>query len=225
MVMLGTAGMALISVRNIVQFGLLAVPLLALHLSQPWNQGLGRRPFVQRFAVSARTGVALPYILASLVSLLGLALAQGRVAGRQLVPEGFVAERFPVDAVTWARNRKVQGRMFHEFIWGGYLLYAWPEMKVFIDGGSDFYGGEFIRAHRHVVNIQPGWRDSLAAWDIDLALVATGGPLTSELLLDDGWQPVYCDRTAVMLQRTGGGLDSVPHTGCAAVSAESGAGR
>lgn len=225
MVMLGTAGMALISVRNIVQFGLLAVPLLALHLAPPWNQWMGRRPFVQRFAARARTGVTLPYILTSLVLLSGLALAHGRVAGRQLVPEGFVAERFPVDAVAWARSRNVHGRMFHEFIWGGYLLYAWPEMKVFIDGGSDFYGGEYIRAHRHVVNIQPGWRDSLAVWEIELALVATGGPLTSELLLDDGWQPVYCDRTAVMLQRAGGVLDTVPRSDCTAVTAASVAGR
>ena len=37
-----------------------------------------------------------------------------------------------------ARAEKLQGRIFHDFIWGGYLLYAWPEQKVFIDGGTDF---------------------------------------------------------------------------------------
>ncbi|HEX9900871.1 MAG TPA: hypothetical protein VGC81_16715, partial [Candidatus Methylomirabilis sp.] len=95
----------------------------------------------------------------------------------------------------------------------------------FIDGGSDFYGGEFLRAHRHVVNLQPGWRDSLAVWRIELALLATGGPLASELLHETGWRPVYCDQTAVLLDRGGTVLDSVPRAGCVAAPSDSVAGR
>jgi hypothetical protein len=157
--------------------------------------------------------------------LIWLTLSHGRLGGRQIIAEGFKLERFPVDAVRWGRDHQLHGRMFHEFIWGGYLLYAWPEMKVFIDGGSDFYGGEFLRAHRHVVNIQPGWRDSLDVWRIDLALVANGGALASELLRDPDWSPGYCDGTAVLLHRAGTAGDSVPRAGCHIARADSLAGK
>jgi hypothetical protein len=115
--------------------------------------------------------------------------------------------------------------MFHEFMWGGYILYAWPEQKVFIDGGSDFYGGEFLRATRHVVSLQPGWRDSLNAWKIDRALLANGGALTSELLHSPQWTPVYCDRTAVFLLRAPAAIDSLPRARCRTEPLESVAGR
>ena len=225
MVVLGTAGMALISSRNIVQFGLLAVPLLTLSLTEPWRRRTGRVGFVQRFGASARTGVAWPYVGLATVLLVVLALSHGRVGGRQLVAADFKPERFPVDAVAWARSNQAPGRMFHEFIWGGYILYAWPEQKVFIDGGSDFYGGEFLRATKHVMSLQPGWRDSLDVWKIDRALLATGGALTSELLHSPNWAPVYCDRTSVFLLRAPAAMDSLPRGRCEAEPSESVAGR
>jgi hypothetical protein len=89
-------------------------------------------------------------------------------------------------------------------------------MKVFIDGGSDFYGGELLRTHRDIVNLQPGWRDSLDAWRIDLTLTATGRAFTEELLREPGWVPRFCDSTAVLLSRNGAitGPDSIPRSSC-----------
>jgi hypothetical protein len=106
-----------------------------------------------------------------------------------------------VAVVEQARAEGLTGRLFHEFIWGGYLLWAWPEQKVFIDGGSDFYGGDLLRAHRHVVNIQPGWADSLDVWRIDLVLVPTLGPMGAELAREPGWRVWQADSTATLFQR------------------------
>ena len=81
---------------------------------------------------------------------------------------------FPVAAVADARQAHLTGRIYSEFIWGGYLLYAWPEQKVFIDGGTDHYGQDLVQEHLRLASLMPGWRDVLTRWDISLALLATG---------------------------------------------------
>ena len=61
--------------------------------------------------------------------------------------------------------------MFHEFAWGGYLVFAWPEQRIFIDGGTDFFGEDLFKEYSRVKQRQPGWRDVLKRWDISLALL------------------------------------------------------
>ncbi len=200
-VVAGNLAMALVSQRNIIFFALTAVPLLALDLASAWERRVGGRPFAQRFAASARSGVTIPYALVVLLALGGLTLARGTVGGLQVVREGFNPARFPVDIVREARRDRLEGRLFHEFVWGGYLLHAWPEQRVFIDGGSDFYGGAHLESHRAVIGLVPGWRDSLLAWEIDRALLRSDGPLASELAREPGWQVWGCDSTAALLTR------------------------
>lgn len=218
-VLLGTAGMALISQRNIVQFGLIAGPLLALDQNAFWKRRVGGGRFAANFAAAARTGVTWPWVTAGTVLLAALAMAQGRIGSTQIVAAGFDPVRFPVGAVAKARQDGVRGRIFNEFPWSGYILYQWPEMKVFIDGGSDFYGGSLLRTFLRITDLQPGWRDSLDAWSIELTMTAPGTPLTEELLREPGWTARYCDSTAVLLSRRGAitGVDSVPRTSCHAV--------
>ncbi len=75
-------------------------------------------------------------------SLVGLVLLTAgalnrRRAGRMHSPEVFPVRR----SSTCRRSGFVPpGPVYNEFIWGGYLLYAWPEVPVFIDGQTDFYG-------------------------------------------------------------------------------------
>ena len=216
MVILGTLGMALISQRNIVQFGLIAVPLIALDQNTYWKRRIGASRFATNFGAAAKTGVTWPWVAVVTALLLGLAVSRGRIGDRELIPDGFSPVRFPVRAVAAARESGVQGRIFNEFIWSGYILSEWPEMKVFIDGGSDFYGGELLRTHRDIVNLQSGWRDSLDAWRIDLTLTATGRAFTEELLREPEWIPRFCDSTAVLLSRNGAitGPDSIPRSSC-----------
>ena len=201
-VILGNVGMALMSQRNIVLFALTAVPLMALDFAPWWNDTVGKSAFVGRFASNARTGVTIPYLGLTLAVLALLAVNHGRLAGHQVLADRFSTKRFPVEAVDRARSAGLRGRLFHEFVWGGYLLLAWPEQKVFIDGGTDFYGGELLRAHRHVVNLQPGWRDSLDVWRIDLVLVRSDGAMAGELAGESKWRSWYTDSTATMFRRT-----------------------
>jgi len=200
-VLLGNTAMALISQRNIVLFALLSIPLLALDLAPWWDDTVAGSAFVRRFASNARTGATVPYVGLTLAVLALLAINHGRLAGHQVLADQFSAKRFPVQAVHRARSAGLQGRLFHEFIWGGYLLYSWPEQKVFIDGGTDFYGGALMRAQRSIINVQPGWRDSLDTWHIDMALLRSDGAMAAELGREPAWALWYRDSTAVLLRR------------------------
>ena len=123
----------------------------------------------------------------------------GRVARFQVVPDQVSHEKFPVDVVARARADGATGRLFHDFIWGGYLLHAWPEQKVFIDGGTDFYGDALMYTYINTSDLGRGWQDSLARWDISKVLMPTGSGLLLELATENGWAIEYCDATATML--------------------------
>jgi hypothetical protein len=200
LLVLANIAFSLISQRNIELFALVAVPLLALTYDAEWRAlpALRRAKEVfQREHEGMHGGVAAAICALLLV---GVALAGGRVAGVEVVPDRYDPKAFPVAAVAEGRRAGLQGRMFNNFIWGGYLLQAWPEQRVFIDGGTDHYGESLFNQYIQVWNLEPGWRDVLAQWKIELALVQPQSRLAEELIRDQGWRVWYCDSTAALLR-------------------------
>jgi hypothetical protein len=189
--------------RNMQLFSVTAVPVMALWLDPDWRRLPDWRGIRSVFQRDAPLGMAAPYVLLMLALFGFLAVGRGRVAGAQVIPDGVSPTVFPVDVVRRARAEHVNGRLFHNFIWGGYLIYAWPEQKVFIDGGTDFYGPGLVKTWLGINGLAPHWRDSLSRWDISLALLPPDSPLARELLRQPGWQLRDCDATAVLLQKTG----------------------
>jgi hypothetical protein len=190
--------------RNIQLFGVTAVPVMAMLLDTHWR-GLpdwhGIRAVFQR---DAPLGSTTPYVLAMVAMFGFLAVGSGQIAGKQVIPNAVSADVFPVAVVRRARAEQLRGRIYHSFIWGGYLIYAWPEQRVFIDGGTDFYGTDLLKNYMAIGGLAPGWRDSLAQWNISLALVQPSSSLAHELLREPGWRLHDCDATAALLQRAGG---------------------
>ena len=193
---------ALISVRNIPLFGLTALPVLALHLDPVWRQLPDPTGVRGRFEATVRQTSTLPWIFAAVALLAGLAITRGRIGSMQVIQAQFDRTVFPVDAVARARTANLQGHLFSEFTWGGYLIYAWPEQKTFIHGGTDFFGDELFREYRSIRQLEPGWRSRLAKWDIALALLRPESALAHELAREASWRIWYCDSVAVVLRRT-----------------------
>ena len=193
---------ALISVRNVPLFGLTALPILAIHVDGLWRRLPDPGGVRSRFETTAGTTSTLPWALPILVLLAGLAVARGRVGSLQLIRDGFDSTVFPVAAVAKARNEHLQGRLFNDFTWGGYLVYAWPEQKIFIDGGTDFFGEDIFREYVEIKLLSPGWRDLLAKRDISLMLLERDDALTHELARDDRWSLWYCDSLSVIFRRS-----------------------
>jgi hypothetical protein len=193
---------ALLAVRNVPLFGLTALPVLVLHLDQSWRRLPDPGGIRGRFEATAGTTSTLPWVMAAVALCTALALTGGQVGAYQLIRKEFDASVFPVAAVTQARQQQLKGRLFHEFPWGGYLVHAWPEQKIFIDGGTDFFGEAIFREYVDVKRMSPGWRDRLRKRDISLVLLERNTPLAHELARDGGWLLWYCDSLAVLFRRS-----------------------
>jgi hypothetical protein len=201
LVLLANLAFSLISQRNIELFALVALPLVALTYDAEWRAlpVLRRAKEVfQREHAGAYSGVGAAICALLLV---GVALAGGRVAGLEVVHGRFDPKVFPVDAVAKARAEQLDGKLFNNFIWGGYLLHAWPEQRVFIDGGTDHYGDKLFDEYIQVWNLDRGWREVLERREIDLVLIPSQSRLADELIRDRGWGTWYCDSTAVILRK------------------------
>jgi hypothetical protein len=196
---------ALYARRNAPLFALVVLPMLAVEFDPDWRclrlRGLQR----VRMVFEEGERMALPGRLAPWFAalLLLLALSGGTVAGLRLVPDGFDGRKFPVEAVRAARSAGLQGNVYNQFTWGGYLLYAWPEQRIFIDGMTDFLGNDVVRAYLTVEQLDPGWERELERFDVSVVIVPPAARIVPALLGRSGWKTWHEDSTAVILVREG----------------------
>jgi hypothetical protein len=106
---------------------------------------------------------------------------------------------FPVAAVERARAAGLTGRLFNEFEWGGYVLYAWPEQRVFIDGQTDFYGEALAREYANIYGSSARAENQLATHGIDLLLVRASAPIAQTLSRSPKWFVWYSDPQGVLI--------------------------
>jgi hypothetical protein len=133
-------------------------------------------------------------MLATIAMVLILAKPQ-LFGGPPLIRTELPAGRFPASAVQFLRHSPdaVSGEMFNEYAWGGYLILALPERKVFIHPNLDAYGEKLTRQFLQVNNIRPGWQDVLARYRVGWTILPRDHPLNQVLARRDDWNLVYTD--------------------------------
>lgn len=202
---LAATALALLARRNVPLFGLAGLPALAPAMDPAWrdigSRTLGR--LRRTFTVGDDRAARGPWAGGFAVLLLLVAASRGRLFDVPLVPNRFDPGFFPVAAVDRARAAGLDGRMFNDLQWGGYVLWAWPEQKVFIDGATSFYGTALAETYLNVINLGPGWRDALDRRGITLVLVRPASRLARALASEPGWETWYSDATAIVLLRRG----------------------
>jgi hypothetical protein len=167
-----------------------ALPLAALVLLPLANAGFGQTKYSAglRLLDARWRGYAL-------VPLLLLAAWAG--LGR--VPVGFPRDQFPVEAYPRIPSG---ARLFAPDKFGGYLIYrSSGAFKVFFDGRSDLYGGNFLKDYGRMVQVRPGWQEIWERYGFTHALLPLDAPL-SAALEERGWRRLYTDRTVIILSRT-----------------------
>jgi hypothetical protein len=137
-----------------------------------------------------------------LLVLVGLALRLLNVVTGQAQAE---RQLFPEDAVAQMSARSLQGPIFNQYEWGGYLIWRlYPRERVFIDGRSDLYslnGDRIVREYLEVLTAQPGWQSILTRYRVNLVLVGPGAPVAAALRSDGGWQLEHEDSTALLFRK------------------------
>lgn len=170
------------SIRHIPLYAIVVLPLIGARLQAEWPR-LPRRLAGWSRALGQTLALVLPLALAA------LALTRSDDRHFSWAPS---ATGYPAGAVAYLRDTAPAGNLFHEYHWGGYLLYElYPQRQVFIDGRADVYGDAFVERFRTVTQLRPGWREVLADYDVRLILVEKDSPLAVVLRDDPAWREIY----------------------------------
>jgi hypothetical protein len=194
----GTAFMALTAGRNIALFAIAATPVLSHHVNV-WltDRGWQLRP---RRRMS-KTMLAINWVLLLTVVLFGVvkivsALNEKTVRAAQ-------EEFFPVEAARFLDESPPPGRMFNSYNWGGYLMFAAPNVPVYVDGRTDLYDDSFLREYLKIVLIRDGWEGALDEQHIGfVAIEANSGLATMLRTMPGKWEEHLFDaeRSAIFVR-------------------------
>jgi hypothetical protein len=179
-------GMAILHQRLLFAWGIVAAPVVCRQLAGIWG---AYEPARDRNLPNAIL------ILASLIVVLAAFPARSELVSQ-------VAHGNPVEAVDFIRRSHLNGRVLNEYAYGGYLTWALPEQKVFIDGRADVY------AWTGVFQDYGAWatlRDDpnflLNKYAIDFCLLSRAAPLARVLHYLPGWSERYSDSQSLIFVR------------------------
>jgi hypothetical protein len=117
---------------------------------------------------------------------------------------GFSPTDFPVYAAGELALLSPEARILAPDKYGGYLIYRYDgKLKVFFDGRSDFYGSGFMKEYIRLVEVRPGWRETLDRFEFTHALLPVNYSLVPALE-QIGWKYIYGDDVAVLLAAPSG---------------------
>jgi hypothetical protein len=211
--LLGWLHLALMAGRNIPIFMFVAAPPVALTL----NEMLG-------LLSAANVAGWVKRAIQSLENLAGEIDETDRIGRAHLVSAGLVLlivaisyapgrppkfqaeydpKHYPAKAADALAAADPSWRIFTEDVWGGYMIYRYPERKVFIDGRSDFYGDKFGQKYLDTMNGTYDWEENLRRYHVDTILLPTDAALVSTLKESKDWRTIYDDGTAIAFRLAG----------------------
>lgn len=201
-------GMSLYSVRNIPLFVIVTAPLLAEGLEDLFltysEKSVSISKLLRRdknLAQINENSSGLAWIVIVII-LVVTGLSAGIKMDKQQIGNTYDPTKFPVAAVNWLKENPQEGEMFNYFPWGGYILYRhWPELRVFIDGQTDFYGEDLTREYLAVTALNPEWEEILQKYGVDWVIFPVNEPLSDTLRQDESWYIVYEDTTSLIARR------------------------
>jgi len=108
----------------------------------------------------------------------------------------------PIGAVEYLTANPPPLNLFNSYNWGGYLIYALPDVPVFIDGRTDLYGDVFVTdAYYRPAIGDESWRAVFTQYGINAALIEVGSGLEAVLRTEPGWRLAYADDLAAVFVR------------------------
>jgi hypothetical protein len=126
---------------------------------------------------------------------------------------------YPQQATAFLAAADLDGRLFHDLGWGGYLeLYRFPRQQVFADGRWLLGGPQMLLDYR-AMYAREGSRDEVeqlfARWNVAVLVQSTAAVVASPPLAAEGWELAWIDPTATVLLRRGQGIAERRRRTCA----------
>jgi hypothetical protein len=203
--------LSLHSVRYGPIFAIIVIPILAIRLEALMKEGRedgnrllsGIHSLSERLQQTSNSLKGHVLLIVVILSVMAITLSGGRVLGKTLLNYEFDKKIMPVEAVEFVKKNGIQGRLFNEYHFGGYLIYkGFPKDGVFVDGRADMYD-EFMKNYYDVVDLKPSWKEILDRFDIEWMMITANSPLSVLLLETENWGLVYADKVANVFVRKG----------------------
>src|SRR5216683_2362352 len=152
--------------------------------------------FIPRYRREADTPVLNAFVIMLMIG------AAAYFWPRDAKLQAAVGQQYPVQAMSYLEAHPPQGPMLNFYLWGGYINWRDPNLKIFLDSRVDIfeYSG-VLQDYLDLLSLtQPA--KVLEKYRISYVLFPPDEPLTYVLEHDQGWKVLYRDRISVLLERT-----------------------
>jgi len=112
-----------------------------------------------------------------------------------------VSRVFPMGSVAYIHEHKLQGPIFNDFNWGGFLIYTLPDMPVSIDGRTNVHGQDRIENSWNTWKMGPNWQNDPNLNRANLIIGEPELPLTKALAHDSRYRVAFNDGVSVLFVR------------------------
>lgn len=195
--------LSLFAVRNIALFAVIGVPCLALLMQdlldkRPWPLFEKLNNSFMDIEKSLKYHFWPVFLF---VILLIIALNNGYLLDKKVMNCRFSEEYIPVKALEYVKNNPIKGNMLNQDNWGGYIIYAHPDLKVFMDGRLDMYQQEFLGEFQMIIDARPGWQNGLDKYNVRWVLFGNNTYMHNILDNSPDWKVYYTDDVATIFIR------------------------
>jgi hypothetical protein len=108
----------------------------------------------------------------------------------------------PVQALEYIKHAGLSGPMVNEYVYGGYLIWAAPQYKVFVDGRGDIFElSGVLSEYGNWIMVHADPQVLLNKYHINFCLLSRDAPVTHVLPLLPGWKLAYSDSSSAVFAR------------------------
>ncbi len=143
-----------------------------------------------------RSAITWSAICAALIIFLGL---RSRLLHEMQLHKDLEAA-LPVRAVDFVEAHHIQGRIFNDYTWGGYLIWRLHK-PVSLDGRAALYGDARIDHIDSIWNGKPGWDSNPELNHAGIVIGPSDAPLSQLLRQDARYRLAYEDHLATVFVR------------------------
>ncbi len=184
--------------RNAVVFVLVSVPLFSNYL-QIWLDSVRfGKYFSPTREIKSDRGLMLLLAVGFLLPLIPFAIKLKATVYSTPTQQSL---EVPVKAVEYLNQNGISGNTFTQpNVWGGYLIWAAPNNRVYIDG-RDAYPDTFVKEFVDIISGKVDWRAPFKERGVQLVLLGPKTYLLRQLDESPEWEKIYEDDMSLVYRR------------------------